>query len=83
MMRHKGMPDSRWTDEWRPPQKDDKYWMDRKGDKHYIPEMHWQYAEACIRLCNNEGWEIPTALFDRWKQRHAIIREQFEELNDD
>ena len=69
--------------EWRPPQKDDKYWMDGEGKFHHIPRMDWQYAEACIRKCHNEGWETPEALFTRWKERHKDNIKLFKEMSDD
>lgn len=65
------------------PSVEDKYWKDGKGKLHHIPHMKIEHVEACIRLLFNRGYkpeEIPKAFFKRYKQRHEIITNDFEDL---
>lgn len=64
------------------PTVDDVIWIDAKGESHYIPDMDISYVEAVIRFLNKEGYRdsIPKALFDRYKERHIEVANEFEEI---
>ena len=62
---------------------DDTIWLDTKVNSHVIAEMDISYVEACIRVLHKHGFkkeEMPKALFKRYAQRHAVVREEFDEL---
>ena len=60
--------------------KDDKYWKDASGKTHHIKHMDIPHTEAVIRWLHKHGLIIPTALYDRYKERHKLVANEFEEL---
>ena len=64
------------------PHVDDLVWIDKDGLIHTISEMDISYVEAVIGFLDKKGYRnfIPNALFKRYKERHNIIANEFEEI---
>ena len=60
--------------------KDDKYWKDAKGKTHYIKHMDIAHTEAVTRYLHKHGLVIPTALFERYKERHKEVINEFDTI---
>ncbi len=73
----------RYDNDYPNPKKGDKYWKDKRGKLHYIPEMDIAHCKAVGLWLHNEGLIIPDAIFTRFSERHKELGKMIRNLDEE